>query len=148
MKTHIIIQRETFDLNEEVAALAQDGRVGAVASFTGHVRAEEDLTSLTLEHYPGMTEAEIGRIAQEAGARWSLTGITVIHRIGPLKPGEAIVLVAAAAPHRTEAFKACEFLMDWLKTRAPFWKQETRGGRTGWVEARSSDKAAAMRWQD
>ena len=147
MKAHIVIQREAFDLNEEVAALVGDGLTGAVASFTGHVRAENGLTALTLEHYPGMTEAEIERMAQEAGTRWALTGVSVIHRVGTLKPGDPIVLVAAASAHRADAFKACEFLMDWLKTRAPFWKEETRGGATGWIEARNSDDEAAARWQ-
>lgn len=147
MKVHIVIQQEAFDLNEEVAALAGDGLTGAVTSFTGHVRAEDGLTALTLEHYPGMTEAEIERIVQEACARWALTGVTVIHRVGTLKPGEAIVLVAAAAAHRAEAFQACEFLMDWLKTKAPFWKEEARSGATGWVEARMADETAAARWK-
>jgi molybdopterin synthase catalytic subunit len=147
MKAHIVIQHEAFDLNKEVAALASNGATGAVASFTGHVRAEDGLTAMTLEHYPGMTEAEITRIAEEAATRWALTGVTVIHRVGTLNPGDPIVLVAAASAHRAEAFQACEFLMDWLKTRAPFWKEETRGGRTDWVEARDSDEAAATRWR-
>jgi molybdopterin synthase catalytic subunit len=130
-----------------VTALAQGGQAGAVASFTGHVRQEEGLTSLTLEHYPGMTEAEIARMAEEAARRWALTGVTVIHRVGTLKPGEPIVLVAVASAHRAEAFAACEFLMDYLKTKAPFWKEETRGGARSWVAAKESDDRAAERWR-
>jgi len=143
----IVIQQVPFDLNAEVAALAAGGAAGAVVNFTGHVRAEDSLASLTLEHYPGMTEAEIARMAAEAAARWPLTGITVIHRVGTLKPGDAIVLVAAAAAHRAPAFAACEFLMDYLKSHAPFWKQETRNVETRWIEARASDDAAASRWR-
>lgn len=147
MKISIRIQREDFDLNREVAALTDDGQSGALASFTGHVRKEKDLSTLTLEHYPHMTEAEIGRLVGEAGTRWALTGVTVVHRVGALKPGERIVLVAVASEHRHAAFAACEFLMDYLKTHAPFWKEETRGREHHWVEHRSSDDAAAKRWQ-
>jgi molybdopterin synthase catalytic subunit len=147
MKTSIRIQREDFDLNQEVAALTGDGEAGAVASFTGHVRKEKDLSTLTLEHYPHMTEAEIGRLVAEAGTRWPLTGITVVHRVGSLKPGDRIVLVAAASQHRHAAFAACEFVMDYLKTHAPFWKEETRGHEHHWVEHRASDDEAAKRWQ-
>ena len=143
----IRIQPEAFDLNAEVTALAEGGASGAVATFTGHVRQEDGLTGLTLEHYPGMTEAEITRMAEEAARRWPLTGVTVIHRVGTLKPGEPIVLVAVAAAHRAEAFAACEFLMDYLKTQAPFWKEETRGGARSWVAAKESDDAAAERWK-
>ena len=147
MKTSIRIQREDFDLNQEVAALAGDGEAGAVASFTGHVRKEKDLSTLTLEHYPHMTEAEIGRVVVEAGTRWPLTGVTVVHRVGSLQPGDRIVLVAAASQHRHAAFAACEFVMDYLKTHAPFWKEETRGHEHHWVEHRASDDEAAKRWQ-
>ena len=147
MKTTVRIQKEVFDLAQEVALLAQ-GAPGAVASFTGYVRAEEGLTALTLEHYPGMTEREILRHVEEAEKRWPLAGVTVIHRIGELKPGEAIVLVAVAAQHRQEAFAACEFLMDHLKTRAPFWKKEVKHGATQWVEAKASDDAATDRWKN
>jgi molybdopterin synthase catalytic subunit len=147
MKTSIRIQREDFDLNQEVAALTGDGEAGAVASFTGHVRKEKDLSTLTLEHYPHMTEAEIGRLVAEAGTRWPLTGVTVVHRVGALKPGDRIVLVAAASQHRHAAFVACEFVMDYLKTHAPFWKEETRGHEHHWVEHRASDDEAAKRWQ-
>jgi molybdopterin synthase catalytic subunit len=148
MRVRIRVQPEPFDLNAEVAALAGGGASGAVASFTGHVRQEEGLTGLTLEHYPGMTEAEIGRMAEDAGKRWPLTGVTIIHRVGTLVPGEPIVLVAVASAHRAEAFAACEFLMDYLKTKAPFWKEETRGGQTGWVAAKESDDQAAERWRE
>jgi len=112
------------------------------------VRKEGDLTALSLEHYPGMTEREIARIVDDAQQRWPLLGLRIIHRIGRLMPGEKIVLVAVAAAHRSAAFEACEFLMDYLKTRAPFWKQEERGGKTQWVEARDSDGKAAERWRD
>jgi molybdopterin synthase catalytic subunit len=147
MKTSIRVQRDDFDLNREVNALAADGDSGAVASFIGHVRKEKNLSTLTLEHYPHMTESEIARIVDDAGRRWPLTGVTVIHRVGPLKPGERIVLVAVASEHRHAAFAACEFLMDYLKTHAPFWKEETRGGTHHWVEHRASDDEAAERWQ-
>ncbi len=147
MRLRIAVQTQDFDLNAEVALLAGGGDTGAVASFTGHVRAEEGLTSLTLEHYPGMTEAQIARMAQDASTRWALTGITVIHRVGTLLPGEVIVLVAAASAHRAEAFAACEYLMDYLKTQAPFWKEEARDDITRWVDARTSDDEAAARWK-
>jgi molybdopterin synthase catalytic subunit len=148
MQTRILIQREDFNLDQEVAALAGDGDAGAVASFTGHVRKEGDLSSLTLEHYPQMTESEIARLAAEAGNRWPLTGVTVIHRVGTLNPGDRIVLVAVASRHRQAAFQACEFLMDFLKTKAPFWKEETRGRGHHWVERRASDQDALKRWSD
>ena len=147
MRTRILIQNEDFDLNREVADLASDGDAGAVASFTGHVRKEGDLSTLTLEHYPQMTEAEIARLVAEAGNRWPLTGVTVIHRVGRLKPGDRIVLVAVASKHRQAAFQACEFLMDYLKTQAPFWKEEARGGEQHWVAHRASDEDARKRWK-
>jgi len=147
MHLRVAIQQEPFDLGAEVTLLAADGTTGAVASFTGHVRAEEGLVSLTLEHYPGMTQAQITHMAQDAGSRWALIGVTVIHRIGTLKPGEAIVLVAAASAHREAAFAACEFLMDYLKTQAPFWKEEARDDGKRWVKARTRDDAAAARWK-
>ena len=146
MKTSIRIQREDFDLNAEVAALTTDGESGAVASFTGHVRKEGNLSTLTLEHYPHMTEAEIARLAEEAGRRWPLTGVTVVHRVGSLKPGDRIVLVVTLSQHRAAAFEAAAFLMDYLKTRAPFWKRELRASGEHWVEARGSDDEAAARW--
>jgi molybdopterin synthase catalytic subunit len=147
MKTKIKIQPEDFSIDAEVAALTAEGDPGAVASFTGHVRREGDLAALTLEHYPHMTEGEIARIAEEAASRWPLSGVTVIHRIGQLAPGARIVLVAVAATHRQAAFQACEFLMDYLKTHAPFWKEEKRGTERHWVEAHAGDDRAAERWQ-
>ena len=147
MSVRISIQQGDFDIGAEVAALDAEN-TGAVATFTGKVRKEGDLTALTLEHYPGMTEREIARIVDDAQTRWPLLGVTVIHRIGRLTPGEKIVLVAVAAQHRHAAFQACEFLMDYLKTKAPFWKQEERDGIAQWVEARHSDDKAAERWRD
>ncbi|MGA9795054.1 MAG: molybdenum cofactor biosynthesis protein MoaE [Rhizomicrobium sp.] len=148
MQTRISIQREAFNLDAEVEALGRaSGNIGAIATFVGFVRGEDGLDSLTLEHYPAMTEREIARCVAEAQQRWPLLGATVIHRVGKLIAGERIVLVAVAASHRKAAFEACEFLMDYLKTRAPFWKQEQRGGRTQWVQHRHSDDDAAKRWQ-
>jgi len=145
MSATIRIQSEGFDLACEVEALSRGG-VGAVATFSGFVRSNDGLDALTLEHYPGMTEREIARAVTEAERRWPLLGVTVIHRIGELKPGEPIVLVAVAAGHRADAFAACEFLMDHLKTRATFWKQERRGDQTYWVDAKASDDEAVERW--
>jgi molybdopterin synthase catalytic subunit len=144
------VQPEPFDLEREISALA-DGRkdVGAVVTFTGLCRDEGgELAALELEHYPGMAEGEIGRIAEEACKRWPLTGLTVIHRFGKLEPGAQIVLVVAASAHREAAFNAASFLMDFLKTRAPFWKKEHRiDGTSGeWVEAKDADDEAAGRW--
>jgi molybdopterin synthase catalytic subunit len=148
MNPNIHIQAEDFDVSDEVEALtAEQPATGAVATFTGYVRGDGGLSALTLEHYPGMTEREIARIAAEAATRWTLSGVTIIHRTGRLVVGERIVLVAVAASHRSAAFAACEFLMDYLKTRAPFWKQEERDGNARWVEARDSDDAAAERWR-
>ncbi len=144
------LQREDFDVGAEIARLSQ-GRtdVGAVASFTGICRGTDradGIVAMTLEHYPGMAEAEIERHVAEAEKRWPLLGVTVIHRYGRMVPGDNIVLVATASQHREAAFAAAEFLMDYLKTRAPFWKKEERAGGDGWVEARQSDTAAAARW--
>jgi molybdopterin synthase catalytic subunit len=148
MSANIHIQAEDFDVSDEVEALtAGQPATGAVATFTGYVRGGDGLTALTLEHYPGMTEHEIARIAADAAKRWRLTGVTIIHRIGRLEVSERIVLVAVASAHRGAAFEACEFLMDYLKTRAPFWKQEERDGTSDWVEAKDSDDAAAERWR-
>jgi molybdopterin synthase catalytic subunit len=141
------IQQEDFDVTVELAALKRASNVGAIVSFTGIVRGDDGVTSMTLEHYPGMTEREITRHVEEACARWPLAGVTVIHRIGTLKPSDNIVLVIAASSHRQAAFEAAEFLMDYLKTRAPFWKQETRRDQTAWVEAKTADDAAAERWR-
>lgn len=144
MQTTIRIQHEPFDIAAEIAQLSS--AAGAVATFTGYVRAENGLTALNLEHYPGMTEREIARHIAEAGSRWPLLAVTVVHRVGALKPGEAIVLVAVAALHRGEAFAACEFVMDHLKTQAPFWKEHKMQAGALWVEAKASDDAAAGRW--
>ena len=146
------VQSELFDVGAEVAALTA-GRedAGGVVTFTGFVRGQadgRDLALLTLEHYPGMTERELERIDDEARARFDLLGSTVIHRIGALTPGEPIVLVVTAAAHRRAAFEAAEFLMDYLKSRAPFWKKESfRDGSERWVDARDCDSAALERWQ-
>ena len=144
------VQREQFDLAQETRLLTE-GRsdVGALVSFTGYCRDEgETLAALELEHYPGMAEAEISRIAAEASERWPLLGLTVIHRTGRIIPGEPIVLVLAASVHRQAAFDAAAFLMDYLKTRAPFWKKEEHAdGREGdWVAAKAKDAAAAKKW--
>ena len=138
----ISVQREDFDLGLEVRNLSKDAKIGAVASFVGVVRE----VPMTLEHYAGMTEREITKIVQEAMARWQVMDCTVIHRFGELKPTDPIVLVAVASAHRGDAFAACEFIMDYLKTRAPFWKKEQRPDGAHWVEARSSDDQAAGRW--
>jgi molybdopterin synthase catalytic subunit len=135
---------EDFDAAVELAAL--EG-AGAVVSFTGHVRAEPGLIALTLEHYPAMTEREIARHADEARARWRLNGLRIVHRTGRLLPGARIVFVGTASSHRRAAFEACQFLMDYLKVRAPFWKQEERRDGTRWVEAKASDDDAAQRWR-
>jgi molybdopterin synthase catalytic subunit len=140
----ISVQREDFDPGAETRALCGDPKVGAIASFVGVVRE----VPMTLEHYAGMTEREIGKIVEEAGRRWQVMDATVIHRYGELKPTEQIVLVAVASAHRGDAFAACEFIMDYLKTRAPFWKKEHRPEGARWVEARQSDDQAAERWQD
>jgi len=142
----ILIQHEPFDLVREMEELSREG-VGAVATFIGHVRAEEGLEALIVEHYPGMTEREIARHAEEAARRWTLLGVTVIHRVGELKPGEPIVLAAVAAAHRGDAFAACEFLMDHVKTRATFWKQQRRPGQTVWLDANPADDERAERWK-
>jgi molybdopterin synthase catalytic subunit len=145
----ICIQREDFDAAAEVAALTV-GRndIGAVVTFVGLCRDEGGrLAALELEHYPGMAEAELARVAEEAAARWPITGATLIHRYGKIAPGDNIVLVVTASPHRRAAFEAAEFLMDYLKTRAPFWKQVEAAGTSSWVEAKQSDDSAAGRWR-
>lgn len=150
MTTTIRLQHEAFDVAAEVAQLTR-GRtdIGAVVTFAGICRADENgepIAALTLEHYPGMAEAEIVRHVEEARARWPLLGVTVIHRHGRIVPGEDIVLVATASSHREAAFAAAAFLMDYLKTRAPFWKEiEKPSGKT-WVDAKAADDAAAERW--
>jgi molybdopterin synthase catalytic subunit len=143
------VQQEDFDAAAEVAALTA-GRtdIGAIVTFTGRVRGGEGgVAAMTLEHYPGMTEAELSRIEAEAHSRWPLQASLIVHRVGELKPGDNIVLVVTASAHRQAAFEAAGFLMDYLKTRAPFWKKETdASGNAVWVEARESDDSAARRW--
>lgn len=147
----VAIQTQDFDLSEEVAALrGQDGRVGAVCSFLGTVRdrngPEHGVSAMELEHYPGMTERAIHAMAQDAFARFDIFGVRVIHRVGLLAPLDSIVLVAVSSAHRGQSFQACEFLMDYLKTQAPFWKKETTPEGARWVDARVSDDAALARW--
>ena len=140
------LQTAPFDVGAELFRLEADG-TGAVASFTGLVRGDGGLISLTLEHYPGMTEAALNALADEAATRWPLSGLILIHRIGPMVPGDRIVLTATASPHRAAALEACAYLIDRLKTDAPFWKKEAfADGRARWVDARGSDKAAGARW--
>ncbi|HTO48605.1 MAG TPA: molybdopterin synthase catalytic subunit MoaE [Burkholderiales bacterium] len=144
------VQTGDFDVGAEIAALrGGNPRVGAVASFVGVVRDLNDADSvgrMTLEHYPGMTEKAIEAIVSEARSRWDIIDVTVVHRVGELKPTDQIVLVVVASGHRGEAFAACEFIMDYLKTRAPFWKKEETPQGSRWVEARASDDDAAERW--
>ncbi len=146
----IRVQREDFDLGAEMAALtAGNHSIGGLAVFVGLVRdvvGEEALGAMTLEHYPGMTERMLERIEVEANQRWPLEASLIVHRVGRLEPGERIVLVAAASRHRQAAFEACQFLIDWLKTKAPFWKLEETEGGPRWVEARTGDDEAAERW--
>lgn len=145
------VQTQDFDIAAEIAALTA-GRtdIGAIVTFTGVVRGStsgSDLVSMTLEHYPGMTEAELEAVEAEARSRWPLQASLIVHRIGELTPGANIVLVVTASPHRHAAFQAAEFLMDYLKSRAPFWKKETvAGGEAAWVDARQTDDAALRRW--
>lgn len=146
------VQREDFDLGAELAAL-RAGRtdIGAIVSFTGLVRDRAvggGITAMELEHYPGMTEKALAAIEAEARRRWALDSVLIIHRFGVLAPGEQIMMVATASAHRQAAFEAAEFLMDFLKSRAPFWKKESGPGGSGWVEARESDEAALGRWGD
>lgn len=143
----ISVQSGDFDIGREVAALREvSAQIGAIVTFTGTVRGDDGLTAMTLEHYPGMTEKALEEIAREAGRRWPLEAWRVIHRIGRLLPGDNIVLVITASAHRQAAFEAASFLMDYLKTEAPFWKLEERGEETRWVEARASDDEARERW--
>ena len=144
------VQTERFDVGRELDTLVR-GRadVGAVASFVGLVRDQNDghgIQAMTLEHYPGMTEKALEEICRQAKERWDLIDMVVIHRVGTLRPGDPIVLVGISSAHRGEAFAACEFIMDYLKTRAPFWKREDTAGGSRWVQARESDDRAAERW--
>lgn len=142
----IRVSPDRFDIGSEITALGREG-VGAVASFVGIVRGDGGLVALTLDHYPAMTQAALTTLAKDAATRWSLSGVTLHHRVGRLIPGDPIVLVACASPHRRDALQACAFLIDRLKTDAPFWKQECfADGREAWVEAREGDDTAAARW--
>jgi len=147
MAPRVRIQTEDFDLSSEVAQLRlQDARVGAVCSFIGTVRDRQSVSTMELEHYPGMTEKSIEAMIDEAFRRFDLYGARVIHRVGLLQPLDQIVMVAVTSAHRGESFQACEFLMDYLKTQAPFWKKEQTPEGARWVDARVSDDAALARW--
>ena len=145
------VQTEDFDIAAEIARLrAGNPKIGAVASFIGLVRDVNDgsaVAGMTLEHYPGMTEKALEAIVADARLRWDIIDAAVVHRVGSLKPSDQIVLVVVAGGHRGEAFAACEFIMDYLKTRAPFWKKETTAAGERWVEARATDDTAAERWK-
>jgi molybdopterin synthase catalytic subunit len=147
----IRVQREDFDVGAELDRLAGGNtRIGGIASFVGLVRelgGGEAVRALTLEHYPGMTEKKLAEIEAEAHRRWPLDAVLIVHRYGRLEPGERIVLVATASPHRAAALEACYFLIDWLKTKAPFWKSEETPAGERWVEARAEDAAASERWE-
>ncbi|WP_142847512.1 molybdenum cofactor biosynthesis protein MoaE [Telmatospirillum sp. J64-1] len=147
----IRVQREDFDVGAEIARLSGSGKVGAVASFVGLVRDHagdgETVRAMTLEHYPGMTERQLEAIEAEARQRWPLEDCLIIHRHGRLEPGERIVLVITASAHREAAFQSCQFLMDWLKTKAPFWKLEDTPEGGKWVDAKAEDDSLAERWQ-
>ena len=147
----VSLQREPFDLAAEIAALRQARDVGAVVTFTGICRegqGDQRISAMTLDHYPSMAQAELDRIEAEAQARWPLLGTRIVHRYGRIEPGDDIVLVVTASLHRQAAFEAASFLMDYLKTRAPFWKKEERSTGADWVGAREEDEAAAARWRD
>ena len=150
MAPRVSIRTEDFNLADEVAALRQhDNRVGAVCAFVGTVRDRNDgnpVSAMELEHYPGMTEKAIEAMIDQAQARFDIYGARVVHRVGPLQPADQIVMVAVTSSHRAESFKACEFLMDYLKTQAPFWKKECTPGGERWVDARVADDAALARW--
>ena len=145
------VQTEDFDVSQEMLVLRQKNpKIGAVASFVGVVRDLNDgdeVSALTLEHYPGMTERSLEEIVSEAKSRWNIYDALIIHRVGTLLPLDQIVLVLVTSAHRGESFKACEFLMDYLKTRAPFWKKEQTSSGERWVDARTTDSVAAMRWE-
>lgn len=140
------VAEDRFDAAAEIAALEATG-VGAVATFTGIVRGDDGVAAIELEHYPGMTEASLMQLGEEATRRWQLAGCTLIHRVGRMSVGEPIVLVATASAHRAAALEACAFLIDRLKTDAPFWKKEFRGDGATWVEAKASDDARAGKWE-
>jgi molybdopterin synthase catalytic subunit len=146
--SEIRVQHADFDPGAEIASLGDAaGSIGAIATFTGLVRGDGGLIAMTLDHYPGMCESEIAAHVAEAKRRWPLLAVRIVHRVGRLTPGERIVFVAVASAHRQAAFEACEFLMDYLKTRAPFWKLEERASGANWVEAREQDDESVKRWQ-
>ncbi|MFV2034090.1 MAG: molybdenum cofactor biosynthesis protein MoaE [Halocynthiibacter sp.] len=145
------VQKGEFDLGAEIAGFAESCQdAGAIVSFTGVVRQSEDrrLDRMEIEHYPGMTERALNKIEKNAARRWSLLGSLIIHRYGPLRPGDMIMMVATAAPHRKDAFEAAQYLMDYLKSRAPFWKKEFTADGSVWVESRAEDEDALNQWQD
>ena len=148
MRSRLLVTPDDFDPGSEIEALsAGQSSSGAIASFVGLVRGASDgVQAMTLEHYPGMTEKQIAALIEEAAKRWTLDGVTVIHRVGRLEPGARIVFVGVAGRHRAEAFAACEFLIDWLKTRAPFWKLEETAAGERWVAPRGADEERARRW--
>ncbi|RTZ74517.1 MAG: molybdopterin synthase catalytic subunit MoaE [Gammaproteobacteria bacterium] len=150
VRRYVSVQEAPFDAAaEEQAVRAGNPRAGAVVTFLGLMRDINDgdrVSAMTLEHYPGMTEKALGKIIDEAESRWQLEGVRVIHRVGELRPEDPIVLVSVASRHRGDAFRACEFIIDWLKTRAPFWKKERTEEGERWVEARASDREAEQRW--
>ncbi len=141
----VSVQPAPIDLATEIAGAEAKG-AGGIASFTGSVRADDGVTELVLEHYPGMTEAALIGMAEQAFTRWSLLAVTIVHRVGAMVPGDHIVFIATAAAHRREALDSCAYLIDRLKTDAPFWKRETRGEAASWVEPRATDTDAAERW--
>ncbi len=141
----VVVQKSPIDIMAEMVRV--EGDAGAVATFTGLVRADDGVETLDLEHYPGATEAALTKVAEGACVRWGLSAATIVHRVGPMHPGERIVFVAAASAHRGASLEACAYLIDRLKTDAPFWKRETRGAEASWVEARDADEAAAARWE-
>ncbi len=141
----VVVQQSPIDIMAEMVRV--EGEAGAVATFTGLVRADDGVETLELEHYPGATEAALTKVAEGACVRWGLSAATIVHRVGPMHPGERIVFVAAASAHRGASLEACAYLIDRLKTDAPFWKRETRGAEASWVEARDADEAAAARWE-
>lgn len=141
----VSVDSAPIDIGTELAGIEETG-AGAVASFTGIVRADDGVTGMELEHYPGMTEAVLCDLAEQAMTRWGLLSAVIVHRVGPMAPGDRVVLVATASAHRREALDACAFLIDRLKTEAPFWKRETRDADSRWVETRAGDDQAAARW--
>lgn len=141
----VSVQPVPIDIASEIAAVEARG-AGGIASFTGSVRGDDGVTELCVEHYPGMTEAALCDLAEAAFERWGLLAVTIVHRVGPMVPGDRIVFIGTAASHRAAALESCAYLIDRLKTDAPFWKRETRGEEVRWVEARAGDAAAAGKW--